>query len=285
MRFSSNISAEDVPILIGGNVRKEIQRIANNLGEHLGLPRGTTVVSFQQMSGPAHVLLGPRPPFRIELNQKYKVEHLDVAAVLAHEISHVFLHVNGISCPDTNENEILTDTAAAFLGIGWPCMNAHRTYQYTIDRPSGFGSRSLETTFSEESLGYITPEEFGYVIGKRSIITGVKICSKIDKGAARASFTKGLELAKSEFRSPPLSKSSWLSKRKYRAHLRSLSRGGQTQGSRPVVRNFGQYSFQLADPIRVQFSCPVCCQGLRLPTKLKVRAKCSLCKTDLHCST
>lgn len=283
--FSSDISPNDVPILLGGDIRSRTQEITDKIGEHLGLSKGTAVVSFQEMVGPAHVLLSARPPFQIELNPKYRIEHLDIAAVLAHEMSHVFLHLRGIGYSDSSRNEILTDTTAAFLGIGWPCLNAHRAYQYTIERSAGFGARSLETTASEESIGYITPEEFGYVLGKRSLITGNSVRSKIDSGAAKDSFRKGMKLAKSEFHCPPLSKSSWISKRKYKSNLRVVNGQIPSWNESNQVREFPQYSFHLSDSVRVQFSCPVCSQGLRLPTQIEVVAVCSLCKSSIPCST
>jgi hypothetical protein len=50
-----------------------------------------------------------------------------ILATLAHEITHKYLHINGISCGINSihkyENEVLTDIAAAFLGLGKLMLN------------------------------------------------------------------------------------------------------------------------------------------------------------------
>ena len=63
------------------------------------------------------------------------------------------LHRLDLSLPGTRDNEILTDTAAAYLGAGWLLLDAYREHG----------------PFSQK-LGYLTPEEFGYVLAQRAAV-------------------------------------------------------------------------------------------------------------------
>lgn len=44
-------------------------------------------------------------------------------SILAHEMAHASLASKGVSLPDTDENEMLTDLVAIFLGLGKLFMN------------------------------------------------------------------------------------------------------------------------------------------------------------------
>ncbi len=109
------------------------------------------VVGFREMEHAANVELTAGPEYFIELNERFKTHRKDIGAALAHEVAHVWLHRLDLSFPGTRDNEILTDTATTYLGAGWLLLDAYREHG----------------PFSQK-LGYLTPEEFGYVLAQRA---------------------------------------------------------------------------------------------------------------------
>jgi hypothetical protein len=100
-----------------------IQKLASTIARQLALPSREILVTFvDSLPNPGQVELSHDGYF-IELHARYETAVADIRAILAHEITHVLLHRAGISFPDIQENEILTDTVAAYLGIGWPRLS------------------------------------------------------------------------------------------------------------------------------------------------------------------
>ena len=76
----------------------------------------------------ANVELAAGPEYFIELNDRFRTHRRDIGAALAHEVMHVYLHRLDLSFPGTRDNEILTDTAATYLGAGWLLLDAYREH-------------------------------------------------------------------------------------------------------------------------------------------------------------
>jgi hypothetical protein len=66
------------------------------------------------------VELGPGPEYFVTLSAHSQDDPRDIPAILAHEVLPVFLHRRGSRHADPARNEILTDTATLYLGIGRP---------------------------------------------------------------------------------------------------------------------------------------------------------------------
>lgn len=86
-----------------------------------------------------------------------------VLATLAHEVSHRYLNVHRVACGNGPEfhyhNEILTDIAAVFLGLGTLMLNgctAERIYEQTTN-----GSRQVVT--KKRTVSYLEPEQLTFV--------------------------------------------------------------------------------------------------------------------------
>ena len=97
-----------------------IQNIAKAIAQHFGLKITTVVVAIRDsLPAPGQVeLFGDRSAFFLELRPDVVFDPDSLLAVLTHEISHVFLHCNGIKAKDGGQDEILPDTCAMFLGFG-----------------------------------------------------------------------------------------------------------------------------------------------------------------------
>lgn len=226
------------------------------------------VVSFRDMVHAGNVELAAGPEYFVELHARFKEDRRDVGAVLAHEVMHVLLHRLDLEFPGTRDNEILTDTATAYLGAGWLLLDSYR------EEPALRGERVL---MSASKLGYLTPEEFGYVLAKRALAFGDDIEPWFTSVQAREAYRAGLTLARQDLRRPPLLAGGWAGRRRYARDRRA-----------GVAAPSAGYTFEgtgSSGPLRVCFPCPTCHQRIRVPVRGRVRARCALCRTVLECDT
>ncbi|MFF0447861.1 hypothetical protein ACFYT4_15880 [Streptomyces sp. NPDC004609] len=247
------------------------QRVARALVQHLQLPDARMIVSFREMHHAASVELTAGPEYFIELNDRFRTHRRDIGAALAHEITHVLLHRLGLSFPGTRDNEILTDTVTTYLGAGWLLLDAFR-----------------EDGVSSQKLGYLTPEEFGYVLAKRALAFDEDPAVWFTSPQGYTAYTKGRARALRDSQQPPLTTAGWAGRHRYakdRRHaLESAGRGPGSHGAEggPAA----PYAFERSpDGMRVSFPCPTCHQRIRIPVRGRVRARCGLCRTILECDT
>ncbi|MEU7133793.1 hypothetical protein [Streptomyces sp. NPDC046261] len=234
-----------------------VQRVAGEMVRHLRLPDARMIVSFREMVHAGSVELAAGPEYFIELNARFKAHRRDIGAALAHEVTHVYLHRLGLEFPGTRDNEILTDTTAAYLGAGWLLLDAYR-----------------ESQVSTQKLGYLTPEEFGYVLAKRALAFGEDPSPWFTSPQAYDAYVRGREWARRDARRPPLAAAGRLGHHRYARDRRA----------RAASAGAG-YAFEGADPLRVSFPCPTCHQRIRVPVRGRLRARCALCRTVLECDT
>ncbi|MEV4945883.1 hypothetical protein [Streptomyces sp. NPDC053755] len=260
-RYATSVPAADVAFGDDDELHLGAQRVAAALVGHLGLPglpRARMVVSFRAMEHAASVELAAGPEYFIELNDRFRRHRRDVGAALAHEITHVLLHRLGLHFADVRENEILTDVVTTYLGAGWLLLDAYR-----------------EDEVSSQKLGYLTPEEFGYVLAKRAEVFGEDPSPWFTSVAGYEAWARGRELASRDGRRPPLETAGWAARHRYSKERRYGQAG--TDAS---------YAFEgTGRSMRVSFPCPVCWQRLRVPTGRRLRARCRVCGTLLACET
>ncbi|AXG77316.1 hypothetical protein [Streptomyces paludis] len=244
------------------------QRVARALVQQLRLPDARVIVSFREMTHAANVELTAGPEYFIELNNRFRTHRRDIGAALAHEITHVLLHRLGLTFPGTRDNEILTDTATTYLGAGWLLLDAYR-----------------EDRDSSQKLGYLTPEEFGYVLAKRALVFDEDPRIWFTSPQGYTSYTKGRELALQDERRPPLTTAGWSGRRRY-AKDRGLALATPPEPPSAAPSPSSPYTFErLSDGPRVSFPCPTCFQRIRIPVRGRIRARCGLCGTVLDCDT
>ncbi|MER5728004.1 hypothetical protein ABT084_06530 [Streptomyces sp. NPDC002138] len=238
------------------------QRVASAMVRHLRLPDARMIISFRPMEHAAHVELTAGPEYFIEVNDRFRTHRRDLAAALAHEVTHVLLHRLDLTFPATADNEVLTDTAAAYLGAGWLLLDAYR-----------------EDALTHQKLGYLTPEEFGYVLARRGELLGEDLSPWFTSPQAYEAYVRGREVARRDWRRAPLAGAGLLERRRYAKDRRA---GAADPGPGATYRfeagpgGSGQ---------RVSFPCPVCGQRLRVPVRGRLRARCGLCATVLECDT
>ncbi|MER5192635.1 hypothetical protein ACWD3J_37120 [Streptomyces sp. NPDC002755] len=263
-QFASSVVPADVAFCDSDDLHLGVQRVARELVRHFRLPQARMIVAFRAMEHAANVELTAGPEYFVELNDRFRTHRRDIGAALAHEIMHVYLHRVGLSFPGTRDNEILTDTATTYLGAGWLLLDAYR-----------------EDAASSQKLGYLTPEEFGYVLAKRSLVFGEDPSVWFTSAQAYTAYGRGLERARHDERQPPLTAAGWAGRRRY-ARDRRQARDRPSAGAVD-----SPYSFAPDAPgaLRVTFACPTCHQRIRVPVRGRVRARCALCRTVLECDT
>ncbi len=259
--FDTSVTPADVALGDHDDLYPGVQRVAREMVRHFRLPDARMIVGFREMTNAANVELTAGPEYFLELNDRFRTHRRDIDAALAHEVTHVYLHRLDLSFPGTRDNEILTDTAATYLGAGWLLLDAYR-----------------EDGASSQKLGYLTPEEFGYVLAKRALAFGEAPETWFTSAQAYTAYTKGLARARRDERQPPLAAAGWADRRRYakdRRHARE-------HGVRPAG---AAYAFTPDGPgaLRVSFPCPTCFQRIRVPARGRVRARCTLCRTVLEC--
>jgi hypothetical protein len=266
--FATSVAPVDVAFCDTDDLHLGAQRVARELVRHFRLPDARMIVGFREMEHAANVELAAGPEYFIELNDRFRTHRRDIGAALAHEVMHVYLHRLDLSFPGTRDNEILTDTATTYLGAGWLLLDAYR-----------------EDAASSQKLGYLTPEEFGYVLAKRSLVFGEDPSTWFTSPQAYTAYTKGMARARHDERQPPLTAAGWVGRRRYakdRRHAQEQVAGAEAAD---VSYAFTPEAPGGRGPLRVSFPCPTCHQRIRVPVRGRVRARCGLCRTVLECDT
>ncbi|MFD5626385.1 MULTISPECIES: hypothetical protein [unclassified Streptomyces] len=263
--FSTSVAPADVAFSDLDDLHLGAQRVAREMVRHYRLPDARMIIGFREMTHAANVELAAGPEYFIELNDRFRTHRRDIGAALAHEVMHVYLHRLDLAFPGTKDTEILTDTAAAYLGAGWLLLDAYR-----------------EDADSSQKLGYLTPEEFGYVLAKRALVFGEDPSIWFTSPQAYTAYNKGMAQARRDEQQPPLTAAGWTGRRRY-AKDRRYATDHPAAGPPPGV----PYTFTPdgPGPLRVSFPCPTCHQRIRVPVRGRVRARCALCRTVLECDT
>jgi hypothetical protein len=269
LSYAPSVLPGDVAFADHDDLHLGAQRVARALVQHLHLPEARVIVSFREMHHAASVELTAGPEYFIELNDRFRTHRRDIGAALAHEIMHVLLHRLDLSFPGTRANEILTDTATTYLGSGWLLLDAFR-----------------EDSLSSQKLGYLTPEEFGYVLAKRAIAFDEDPSPWFTSPQGYTAYTKGRAQALRDAQRPPLTTAGWTGRHRYAKERRyAMENPGRAAAHHPDAGS-SAYAFEHGpDGLRVSFPCPTCHQRIRVPVRGRVRARCGLCRTILECDT
>ena len=280
--FKNSIEPNAISIDYADDITIAVHKLASKIAQHLHLPVGSILVNFRiSLQYAGQVELTDQNDYLIDLHERYREDQRDIAAILAHEITHVFLHRTKLGFPTTQDNEILTDTAAVYLGVGWTCLNSFRIMVEDLPITGVVGSTNM-TIMQASKVGYLTPEEFGYVLAKRSLV----FKEKIDRWLtlqAREMYQVGLRMAMADYRCPPLRSCGLWRRMLYYWYRWRVSR----LGIRGSSVTFKGYQLEVSgSTIKVRFDCPVCFQKLRVPAyKGAIKVECSVCKTTLDCRT
>lgn len=163
-----------------------LQKISDHIGYFLGMLTSIKVTVGIESSD--HMLAVPSEMDRadevglykvtgtfrreIQLTKKFRFRIEHILGILAHESTHNYLNYWGIREEDKLENEILTDVAAAYLGLGALLLEGYKPISWTSDHwatstASGYTTHTI-------SIGYVEPEKICYAISKSAELRRLK---------------------------------------------------------------------------------------------------------------
>lgn len=231
-----------------GDIVSRSRQIARQIADFYGLNTIRVDVAFvKNLTAPGRVQLSSGDRFMIEIDEKYVANTNFTSAILAHEIAHIYLFRHKVTLDDTLQNEILTDTAAAFLGCAWLLLNS--SYKET----SYLGDQIKVNCF-----GYITQYEVGYILAKRDFLLQHDSSEQMMYGRSEEFFEAGRAYFLQSLKRPYVQRSR-LENAVY--HLKSHF----TTGS-------------------LVFRCICCEQQLRIPESNKtLSVHCPSCHNNLLC--
>ena len=161
-----------------------LQKVSDDIGRFLGIPSVKLTVGVES-SGylpgvPGQIedradragLYAARGTFarEIQLTKKYRFGLEHVIAILAHESTHCLLDHCQLREVDQHDHEVLTDVAAAYVGLGGVILEGYHPVVWT----SGAGGQVTHSL----SIGYVRPEGIRYAIAKSAQLRGLKQLSK-----------------------------------------------------------------------------------------------------------
>jgi ribosomal protein S27E len=159
------------PFVFNPRDTNAIQFAAKKIASHLKLENMTFIISYatQGKNTGGHIQLDNSNDVFIEIDSDIKHDYEAVLSVLAHEICHKYLHKYNIKLFPEFENEILTDTATIFTGLGKLTLNGcEKTHMYTNVNLDGSKTKTTKT----QKLGYLNKSQFAFIY---------KICSEIHR--------------------------------------------------------------------------------------------------------
>ncbi len=234
------------------------QYLAKKIANHYHLPVKAVVVTFSSsLKPPGIVELSSSDDFFVELQIQYQSDPKSIAAILAHEVAHIFLHKSNMRFPEEHDNEVLTDTVATYFGFGPTILNA------VTQKKRRLSADTVETKVHH--FGYLTLEEFGYILAKRNAAYGGNSSRWASISDNFPSAVKsGASLLNNELCSRPFIPRPWS-----QSFLHSLSQHRHTG---------------TIDTKSIEFSCPCCSQRLRIPeTFKKLSVRCQNCESRFPC--
>jgi hypothetical protein len=139
----------------------EVQTAAKKISTHLGLPPLSFIVTYNQLKKrtAASINLDNTNVVQIEIDISYMHDVDLVLAILAHEICHKYLHFNNLKCFPDYENEMLTDAATIYTGLGKLSLNG---CMKAITQTT-YGYESTKTATTTRRVGYMNLTQFAFV--------------------------------------------------------------------------------------------------------------------------
>jgi len=135
----------------------QVQKAGKRMAKHLGLQDLIFIVSYvnQYSDTGGQINLNNSKNVFIEINSDLKAYGEIVLAILAHEICHKFLHLNNIRLFPDYENEILTDAATVYTGLGKFSLNGCKVETVT--------NTKYDTIRESYKTGYLTKDQFSFI--------------------------------------------------------------------------------------------------------------------------
>jgi len=154
------------PWMIDGYNSIEIQNAGKKISNFIGLSNLTFVITYttQEKNVAGHIELNNNSDegVFIEIDEKFKSEPEIILAILAHEICHKLIYINGLS-QFGHENEILTDIATIYMGLGKLSLNGCEIVNISTNTQWSGDERKTTTSTTTQKVGYLSRSQFAFV--------------------------------------------------------------------------------------------------------------------------
>lgn len=144
----------------------EVNKAAKKISNFIGLPNLTFVINLikQDENTAGHIELNHNSDAGVfvEIDEKYKTNNDTILAILAHELCHKFIHLKGLGQHGL-ENEILTDVATVFTGLGKLSLNGCEMNTISYEHQKNEGGSKTITTTTTNKVGYLKREQFAFL--------------------------------------------------------------------------------------------------------------------------
>ena len=144
----------------------EVQNAGKIISSFIGLPNLIFIINYtqQEKNTAGHIELNNNnnEGVFIEIDEKFKSDNEVILAILAHEICHKLIHINGLS-QFGFENEILTDVATVYTGLGKLSLNGCKTSRISIDTRWNGNEQKTTTTTTTQNVGYLNRDQFAFI--------------------------------------------------------------------------------------------------------------------------
>jgi hypothetical protein len=144
----------------------QVQKAARKISEFVGLPNLTFVINYckqnQGVGGHIELNNNSNEGVFIEIDEKFKNEYEIVLAILAHEICHKLIHINRLT-QIGYENEILTDVATVYSGLGKLSLNGCELQKSSSSTVYHGNSYTTTTTTNTQQVGYLNRSQFAFL--------------------------------------------------------------------------------------------------------------------------
>jgi len=139
----------------------QVQMAGKKIAQHIGLTNLTFVITYatQKSNVGGHIQLDDSNDVFIEIDGTLKDDHEIVLAILAHEICHKYLYLHQLKLYPEYENEMLTDAATIYTGLGKLSLNGCEKEKVTRRFTGG---TTISTTTTNQ-VGYMNREQFAFV--------------------------------------------------------------------------------------------------------------------------
>ncbi|MGI6587849.1 MAG: hypothetical protein ACOX2N_03500 [Peptococcia bacterium] len=143
-----------------------LQKLADSIVAHTGVYNSVEVIVRDTKLGDISGLyeVYGEANWQIHLYKDNSYSILQIIAILIHECVHNFLFYYDLELYPEEENEILTDVTAVFLGFGQLLMEGYKPIKEISD--SHFQYHGIEFEVSRWRVGYLNLNDLAYVIKK-----------------------------------------------------------------------------------------------------------------------
>lgn len=268
------------------NAEELAEKMAYEMCSHYGISVDKIDLYISEnLSCAGMIYMGNSDEYIIEIDVRNIEIKERIFAILAHEITHIFLKKKGLELEDTRANEILTDTCAAFLGFADIMLRHYVEETKLVDIKEQDGEQI--PYYATHKIGYLDIDELSYIIALRNFYFKTDATLKAMLKESSAAFWDSPQLVirgywefEKQIKRAPFTTATMFKRLQYNRHKK------QILNNPSVSQESKEYSISNKGIPHVHFLCPICSSELTTPLFHNENSvSCARCKASLSCLT